>query len=211
MIQHLQPRPRTLGFAALLVATLSAQPSHARAQHSGGATAKPALVSAAPQEGAQFDFLVGQWEVTARPKATTLAQRIHGVPKVLGTWKAWRALDGWGLEDELRLTDGSGNPLVYTHTMRFFESARRRWSNSGIDVYKGTRTTSTAEWRGGEMVVSGLGTDETGKAFVSRATFAKITPSTFTYRLDRSFDRGRTWTEGVTTIDAKRVSATAPR
>jgi hypothetical protein len=184
-------------------------PQLALAQHSG-APAAPAT-STAPKEGTQFEFLVGQWEVTAQPKATTLAQRIHGVQKVSGTWKAWRAFDGWGIEDEIRLTDKAGNPRLLTHTTRYYETSARRWTLSAIDVYKGVVSQSTAASRTNEMLVNGRGTDEDGKAYLSRGTFSKITPASFSFRLDRSFDNGKTWTEGVTIIDAKRVAATAPR
>jgi hypothetical protein len=194
---------------ALASAATLLMPARARAQH--GNTAVAASTPVAPKEGTQFDFLVGQWEVTAKPKAVTLAQRIHGVPKVVGTWKAWRALDGWGVEDEVRLTDGSGNPLLLSHAVRYFDAAAHRWSVNTIDVYKNIRAQSSADWRNGEMQVSGSGTDENGKAYLSRATFSKITPAAFSYRIDRSFDGGKTWTEGVTTMDARRVAATAPR
>lgn len=192
------------GAAAMLMLA-----SPARAQHSAS-PASP-VSATVPKEGAQFDFLVGQWEVTAQPKATTLAQRVHGVPKVTGTWKAWRAFDGWGIEDEIRLTDKAGNPRLLSHTTRYYESSARHWTLSAIDVYKGVVSQSTAEWRTNEMVVNGRGTGDDGKAYLSRATFSKITPTSFSYRLDRSFDGGKTWTEGVTLIDAKRVAATAPR
>ena len=184
-------------------------PRNAQAQlHAGSA---PAPVQAAPKEGAQFDFLVGQWEVTAEPKATTLAQRIHGVPKIAGTWKAWRAFDGWGIEDEIRLTDKAGNPRLLTHATRYYEVSTRHWAIASIDVYKGVSGQSTAEFRNGDLIVSGRGTDDDGKAYVSKGTFNKITANSFSYRLDRSFDSGKTWTEGVTVIAAKRVAATAPR
>jgi hypothetical protein len=194
--------------ARLAVAILFVLSSVALGQHPGG-SAPPTPTP--PKEGSQFDFLVGQWELVVQPQATTLGQRIHGTPKLLGTWKAWRALDGWGTEDELRLTDASGNPRLLSHQVRFFDSAARRWSISAIDVYKGIVSTSTAEWRNGEMIISGRGTDAEGRAYESRAIFSKITPSTFRYRTDRSYDGGKTWSEGVTRIEAKRVAATAPR
>lgn len=179
----------------------------AHAQHSGAAAPAPIP----PKEGAQFGFLVGQWELVAKPLATTLAQRIHGVPKLSGSWKAWRAFDGWGIEDEVRLSDASGNPKLLTHTTRFFDTATRRWSIAAIDVYKNVQSQSTAEWRNGEMMTTGKGTDETGRAYISRATFLKITANSFSYRIDRSFDGGKSWTEGVTQIEAKRVADAAPR
>ena len=95
-------RIRCWSTCAIIVMLL---PGAAIAQHSGGGAPPPPV---APKEGTQFDFLVGQWELIGQPQATTLAQRIHGVSKLPGTWKAWRAMDGWGIQDELRLTDPSG-------------------------------------------------------------------------------------------------------
>jgi hypothetical protein len=190
---------------ALIVMLL---PGAAIAQHGGGGAPPPPV---APKEGAQFDFLVGQWELIGQPQATTLAQRIHGVTKLPGTWKAWRAMDGWGIQDELRLTDPSGNPVLFAHTLRYFDALAKRWQLSGIDVYKGLVSSSSAQWNAGQMVVSGSGKDAEGKTFISRATFSKITPSSFSYRLDLSYDNGVKWTEGITRIDAKRVAAVAPR
>lgn len=197
--------------AALVLAVLSlSAPCRALlAQHPGGGA--PPSSPVAPKEGAQFDFLVGQWELVATPQGLTLVQKLHGVGKLPGTWKAWRTLDGWGVEDELRLTDRSGNPRLLAHAVRFFDSNAHRWIVSSIDVYKSIVGTSNAEWRNNEMVVSGQGTDADGKAFISRATFSAITPNSFSYRLDRSFDNGKSWSEGITRIDAKRVAAAAPR
>ncbi|MEQ1689747.1 MAG: hypothetical protein ABMA00_00570 [Gemmatimonas sp.] len=201
------PSATRLSMQALTALMIVLLPSAMRAQHS--AASAPSVV--APREGAQFDFLVGQWELVGQPQATTLAQRLHGATKLPGTWKAWRALDGWGIEDELRLTDASGNPLLLSHSVRYFDSAARRWTISAVDVYKGVVSSALAEWKGGEMIVSGSGKDAEGKAYISRGTFSKITPTGFTYRLDRSYDGGKKWTEGVTRIDAKRVAASAPR
>lgn len=192
----------------LILSLLAIVPLRLSAQHGGGASTS---TPAAPKEGAQFDFLIGQWELSVKPLATTLGQRIHGVPKLLGTWKAWRALDGWGIHDEIRLSDASGNPRLFSSSVRFFDAKARRWSISSIDVYKNVQAQSTAEWRGSEMVISGSGVDDEGKPFTSRATFSKITAKAFSYRLDRSTDGGKTWTEGITKIDAVRVAAVAPR
>ena len=192
---------------AFVIASLACAPSLA-AQHAGAAASSPTV---APKEGAQFDFLIGQWEVVAKPVAKTLGQRIHGVQKLPGVWKAWRALDGWGIEDELRLTDASGNPRLLTHTIRYFDSSARKWNLSAIDVYKGIVSASAAELKGKQMLVTGQGKEADGGAYLSRGTFTNITAQTFAYRLDRSYDGGKTWTEGLTTIDAKRTAATAPR
>jgi len=190
-----------------LVTLLVALSTTAGAQHGGGG---PGLQSA-PAEAAQFAFLVGQWELVVKPNASTLAMKIHGVPKLAGTWKAWRAFDGFGVEDELRITDASGNPRSLSHAMRYYDSAAKRWTTSTLDVYRGVFTTSTANWRDGKMTVTSRGVDGEGKAYVARATYSDITPTSFRFRQDRSMDDGQTWTEGILTIDAKRVAASASR
>lgn len=164
-----------------------------------------------PREASQFAFLVGQWDVTVKPKATTLATRIHGVPKMQGTWKAWRALEGWGIEDELRIVDAAGNPQNLTHFLRVYDGAARRWNVSALDVYRGRFTTSNAEWKGDVMLTSSQGTDAEGKPFTSRVTFSRITSASFRYQQDRSADGGRTWTEAFLVIEGKRTAAVAPR
>jgi hypothetical protein len=191
----------------LAALVLLAAPAAARAQHA--APAFPARV--APPEAAQFDFLVGQWELTVKPKATSLAARLHGAPRLVGVWKAWRAFDGWGIEDELRIMDGSGNPISLSHTMRAYDATAGQWAQSGFDVYRGQFRSATAQWKDGEMLVSASGTDSEGKPVLSRFRFYQITSTGFTARQDRSVDNGKTWEEGVLTIEARRVAATAER
>ena len=188
----------------LIAIALGARP--AVAQHAGAAPRSPSAppIHVAPAEAKQFDFLVGEWEVVVRPKASGLAQRIHGAPRILGTWKATRALDGWGIEDDLKLMDGSGNPTTLSHAVRVYDAAARRWSQTSLDVYRGRFSTATSEWRNGEMVTTSRGTDQEGKSFVTRTRYYDITATSFKFQQDRSYDDGRTWEEGVLRIEAKR-------
>lgn len=193
---------------ALILALLMTLPRTLSAQHAGGATTPS---TTAPREAAQFDFLIGQWELTVRPQASGLAQRIHGTPRLLGTWKAWRAIDGWGIEDELRIVDGSGNPLSLAHSLRVFDQTARRWSYTNLEVYRGRFTAGSATWENNRMVLSSRGTDAEGKAYQNRTRFYDIAPGAFKFQQDRSYDDGRTWDEAVLRIEARRVAATAPR
>ncbi|MDB4917672.1 MAG: hypothetical protein JWM95_5316 [Gemmatimonadetes bacterium] len=166
---------------------------------------------AVPAEAKQFAFLIGQFDLVVKPKAQGLGQTIHGVPKLVGTWKAWRALDGFGIEDDLRVTDESGNPKLYSHSVRYYDSEQKRWIASTIDVYRGVFNTSMAEWKDNAVVATSHGTDAEGKVYASRARYYDITPTGFKFRQDRSFDEGKTWDEGLLSIDAKRIAATAAR
>ncbi|MEO8460455.1 MAG: hypothetical protein ABI451_07995, partial [Dokdonella sp.] len=63
--------------------------------------------SSPPAEAKQFDFLIGQWELDVKPKINSLIAMVHGTPKLVGTWKATRAFDGFGIDDEVHIIDSS--------------------------------------------------------------------------------------------------------
>src|SRR6476620_1759578 len=121
----------------LVVVAMMFVGNSAQAQHGGG---QPAPSRTAPPEAAQYNFLVGQWDLVVKPAATGLAQKIHGTPKLIGTWKAWRDFDGWGIESELRITDASGNPMNLSHTRHYFDATSKKWKSVGLDVYRGVVT-----------------------------------------------------------------------
>ena len=177
--------------------------SVSHAQHGAGGAAPAARP---PAEAAQFDFLLGQWELVVRlPGPGGLAERIHGAPKLLGSWKAWRAFDGWGIEDELRLVDESANPRALSHTMRIYDPAARRWSSAALDVYRARFSQGTGEWKAGELRLEGRSSDPDGPPVLTRSRFYDIRPASFRFQQDRSRDDGRTWQQGTLRIEAKRV------
>ncbi|MBX9928869.1 MAG: hypothetical protein K2X99_08145 [Gemmatimonadaceae bacterium] len=180
------------------------------AQHTGGTTGRaPANAPAAQVK--QFDFLIGQWELAVTPKVSGLAAKIHGAPKVLGVWKAWRMLDGFGIEDELRITDASGNPSSLTKALRLWSPTESQWLITSADAYRGRITTSSASLRGADLIATTRTVDAEGKPIITRSRFSAITPRSFTWTQDRSTDDGKNWDEAVLVIKATRVSATAPR
>ncbi|HSE53686.1 MAG TPA: hypothetical protein VLB00_15955 [Gemmatimonadales bacterium] len=183
-------------------------PCSVQAQHGAGASQAPV---SAPAEARQHDFLVGQWELVVKVPPAGLAQRIHGVPRLVGTWKAWRAFDGFGVEDELRITDEAGNPRSLSHALRYYDRSARTWKITVLDVYRGRLTSATGEWKDGRMVQNGQGTDPEGKPVLVRSRFHDITPTSFKWQQDRSSDNGKSWTEGTLRIEARRVAAAAPR
>ena len=191
------------------VASVLIAPPAASAQHSGpqGGSSQ----ASAPREASQFGFLIGQWALTVTPKVNSLAARIHGAPTYKGSWKAWRAFDGYGIEDELRIADRSGNPNSLSHALRIFDVTGNRWTQTVLDVYRGRFTTATGAWKDGAMRFAGESTDAEGKRVMYRSRFFDITPTSFRFESDRSTDGGRTWDTGAVKIAATRVSAVAPR
>jgi hypothetical protein len=194
---------------AVLLALLLCLPAIAVAQHGAGGPAPPATT--APAEARQFDFLIGQWELEVKPKVSSLAAMIHGAPKLVGSWKAWRGFDGFGVEDEMRIADASGNPMSLNRALRVYDRNQNRWTIVGLDVYRARPSNSTATWNGSEMRIDGSGTDGEGKAYLSRTRYFGIGSDAFRMQQDRSYDNGQTWEEAALAIEAKRVAASAPR
>ena len=177
------------------------------AQHSPPSPPPPA---ASARESSQFDFLLGEWTLTVSPKVSGLVAVIHGVPKLVGTWKASRAFDGRGLEDELRIIDASGNPSALSHSLRVYDPVARHWVTAGLDVFRSRAGEATGEFKDGAMVMMSHSNGADGKTTVNRSRFFEITPTSFRFQQDRSTDDGRTWQEGVLRIEAKRTAG-APR
>lgn len=165
----------------------------------------------APPEARQFDFLVGEWRVDVRPKVSGLAAMVHGAPRLVGTWKAWPEFDGFGVEDELRIVDASGNPASLSRTQRMWSRSEQRWIVAGMDVYRGRMSSARGRRDGDALLVEASGTDPDGKPYAVRTRFTGITADAFELVQDRSADGGRTWDEGVLEMSATRVAPTAAR
>lgn len=198
--------PARIGWFALLAWLALAAAAGARRDAGAAAT----LQTTPPREARQFDFLLGQWQLVAEPHVPALVAWIHGQPKLAGSWKAWRSFDGFGIEDELRLTDGQGNPVLLSHAMRAYDRAAGHWSSTALDVYRSSWKQATAEWKAGTMTVVSHGA-ENGREALTRSRFDQITPQGFRWRQDRSYDGGRTWDEPNLQIEARRAAAGAPR
>lgn len=196
---------RVRSFAVL---ALSLAVSPLSAQHAGGSAS---TIVTPPAEARQFDFLIGQWELDVRPAVAGLAARIHGAPKFSGSWKAWRAFDGWGIEDELRILDTRGNLRSMAHSLRVYDQTASRWSQTTLDVLRTRFNPASATWNGKEMVSSAPATDADGKAHLVRVRFFEITATGFRYEQARSYDNGKTWDDPVLKIAAKRTAAAAAR
>ena len=172
-----------------------------------GAFAQSETSTSASDGAGQFDFLLGQWELDVHVKAGGLAAMIHGTPKLSGTWKAWRIIDGRAIEDELRIVDASGNPLTLNRALRFYSADEKRWETVGIDLHHNHTYESVGQFQDGEMRVESRSADSDGKQ--SRTRYVNISADAFRMLQERSADGGKTWEESGISIDAKRIAATA--
>lgn len=159
------------------------------------------------QDAAQFDFLLGHFELKVLPQARTLGERIHGMPKYTGSWRARRPAKGHGVEDELRVVDDAGNTRALTHFLRTYDSTAKVWSVAIVDSAGVATPAFRVVTKPGtiEMAAIAPGKDREGKAYVSRNRFIEVTSDAFKYLHERSYDGGRTW-ELIQRIEGKRTA-----
>lgn len=199
---------RFCGFLLVLFLTC---PIVAFAQPAADATlvATNSDIAAMSSETAQFDFLLGEWQLEVHPKFGGLVAMIHGTPRLIGTWTASRSSDGLGIEDDMRIVDGSGNPLSSNHSRRVYDAARHHWKVSGKDTQNGRSSEASGQWLNGEMHLDGKFIDAEGTT-LTRTRYYDISANRFHMQQDRSTDNGQTWDEAVLTIDAKRATPNTP-
>jgi hypothetical protein len=190
-----------ISFRAFLFALLATVPIGAFAQNDSSAPAS--------EGGRQFDFLLGQWELDVHVKTSGLVAMIHGTPQLSGTWKAWRAIDGRAIEDELRIVDASGNPLTLDRALRFYSPDDKHWKMVGIDLHHNRSYESVGQFQDGEMRVEGHSTTSQDKQTLNRTRYTGITADAFHLLQERSTDGGATWEQTGVSIDAKRIAAVA--
>ncbi len=168
------------------------------------AQASPPTMGTPPPEASQFDYLIGEWRFVATSRNPA------GPGRFGGRWRAWKAFDGWGVQDEYRILDTLGVTRYLGYTTRIYRPAEGNWLLSYLDVGRGTFHKQFAEQREDGMHLWWEATGPQGP-FLSRVRYYDITPTSFRWQQDRSFDGGKTWVEAFLTIEATRVAGAAPR
>ena len=139
-----------------------------------------AAVHAAPCEAAefhQFDFWIGDWDVTG-PKGNTV-----------GTNTIDRPLGGCVLQEHWVGTSGSRGS-----SLNIYDATRKQWHQTWVDN-QGTLLLLDGSYADGKMVLSGPGVNATGAAIVNRITWQREhgDPDRVRQTWETSSDGGKTW------------------
>jgi hypothetical protein len=160
----------------------------------------------APPETEQFAFLIGEWDCAIRSMGPSGELGAPARAKWVGRWD----LGGWAIRD-----DWTGYPpgggTSHGFNIRSFNPRTGKWDNRWLQSGSLEWKYFEAEQVGETMVMTGgEGVDPNGE-FVDRNTFFDISPDSWRWRKDRSYDGGKTWIEGVAVIHATRGVAPTSR
>jgi hypothetical protein len=147
---------------------------------------------------ADFDFLVGDWEVRLESAgATTRAY-----------WSGWR-LRGGELVDEFRRVDSSNRTVSSVVTMRAYNAALARWDLVSATGVQGLANTGTAQRIGAEILVDQRVAGADGPE-LRRTRIFEIGRFGFSLTSDRSLDDGHEWQRDVERGHATRTGPPHP-
>ena len=151
--------------------------------------------SALAAHKAEFDYLLGDWEFTAKSKQWG---------EFRGYWSAVK-LDEGQILDEYRVVGDSGATYYVTTTLRNYNGAADRWELIGADAGRGLLDFGTGKKVGNEIHIEQRFGVAAGDSAITRIRYHNIQPDRFSWTADRSPDGGRTWVTQSQTIEARRI------
>lgn len=144
---------------------------------------------------AQFDFVVGDWDVDITftpPGGAPIAYKAK--------WHNIWIVDGQVVMQEWR------GPYATGAELRAYDPATDTWVGRNIYAGRGWKpTTATRDADTMTVVIDG-GADARGD-FLNRETYFNIADDTFEMRSERSYDDGETWEPGAYVMRAARAAA----
>ena len=163
---------RVLRLARALAAVVLATPSLLAAQEAAPAVAPKAC--AAP-EHRQFDFWIGDWEVTTPDGASAGRNRIESILDGCALRESWTGVKG-----------GSGN------SYNAYDRQNGRWHQTWVDN-GGLVLRLDGTFAAGRMILSGETRDSAGARVLNRITWQETAPGAVRQLWETSKDGGRTW------------------
>jgi hypothetical protein len=141
-------------------------------------------------EHRQFDFWVGEWQVTlpnGQVAGTNRIESIDGGCTLLENWTGARGMTG--------------------HSLNFYEPAKKQWRQLWRDGAGNTLELSGA-LVDSAMVMGGEVADSTGAITRHRITWSKLVDGRVRQHWQTSADDGKTWNDAFVGFYARRTDAT---
>jgi hypothetical protein len=136
-------------------------------------------------EQKQFDFWVGDWELTSPgAKSGGVVHHRNTVQRILGGCIVQENFVGSDAPDQL--------PQLIGISVSVFEPNSGKWKQTWVDN-QGGYLDFTGEFKDGQMILSREATRPDGSKVMQRMVWKNITANEFDWSWERSKDGGKTW------------------
>lgn len=147
----------------------------------------------------KMEFLLGEWQFNAR------FRRPDGsFGKTISRSIVKTTLGGRAIEDRYCNVLQSGEVDNVGITVRSYNQRTQKWLMVFYDMDLGSRTEFIGEYKDGEFHFEGKGLHN-GINLLEKVTFYNITDDSYSWKMDRSYDDGKTWIEEFFAYDAVRL------
>lgn len=130
-----------------------------------------------PAEAAQFDFWVGEWDLTYAGGGT-------------GTNRITKDFDGWVVREDF---DGGASTLLKGMSVSTWNIRTKQWDQTWVDN-TGGYLAFTGGLEGERMILARSGVNAKGQAVRQRMVFYNISKDQLDWNWEGSTDDGKTWT-----------------
>ncbi len=148
------------------------------------------LAGASSDAHHQFDFLIGDWDVSAVKYGPDGEAILY-----TATWSAKSINDGRMIVDDFKAITPTGMDVSSYVTLRSYSPLTQRWEFAGLAAHQ--PSAAILEWYGvaeeGAMVLHATGVGPDGKKMKNRIRFFDISGGAFSWESHLSFDDGKNW------------------
>jgi hypothetical protein len=142
---------------------------------------QPQNPCALPQQK-QFDFWVGEWDVTFPGSAAGATG--HGTNNIT------RVLDNCVVQESFYSADAQNLRGI---SVSLFDAGAGKWKQTWVDN-QGGYLDFVGEFKDGQMILAREFTNPAGQKIMQRMVWKNITPREFDWSWERSGDGGKNWT-----------------
>ncbi|MEQ8627983.1 hypothetical protein [Ekhidna sp.] len=136
----------------------------------------------------KMDFMVGDWKFNAssmNPDGTyTTNQTFYTKCKLL--------FNETSHKDDFYYKDQNGNMICYGTTIRTYNEGEKRWEMLWVGNGFTESTEMVGEYKDENFYFDGKGKDQRGE-YLEKITFYDISDDQYKWKMDRSYDGGKTW------------------
>ncbi|SMD32368.1 Protein of unknown function [Reichenbachiella faecimaris] len=147
----------------------------------------------------KIDFFIGEWELTtkaSRPDGSVMMGKART--------KAYYILDQSAIQDDFFALDANDKIVFRGTSIRSFNRQSGKYQIVWVMPGMTGITDISGVMSNGKLVTTGKGYDGNGE-FLERFEYYNIEPNSYSFKMDRSYDGGKTWLVNFSSFEAKKV------
>ncbi|MCE7994138.1 MAG: hypothetical protein HEP71_19275 [Roseivirga sp.] len=147
----------------------------------------------------KMEFMIGKWQFNAKFK-----RQDGSFGKITSRSIVNTTLGGRAIADHYCNVLSNGEIDNVGVTIRSYNPRLQKWLMVFYDLDLGSRTEFTGEFKDGEFHFEGTGLHN-GIALLEKVTFYNIEKDGYSWKMDRSYDNGKTWIKDFFSYEAVRL------